>query len=63
MLETMACGTAAVVTPVGKVEGKDGAFTVGSGGPGQITSKIRERLVGIQNGTIDDTHGWVKRLG
>ena len=63
LLETMACGTAAVVTPVGKVEGKDGAFEIGSGGPGQITSKIRTKLVGIQNGTVDDSHGWVKRLG
>ena len=62
LLETMACGTAAVVTPVGTVAGRDGEFTIGSGGPGQITSKIRERLVGIQRGTVDDTHGWVMKL-
>jgi len=59
LIETMACGTAAVVTPVGRVTGKDTEFTIGTGGPGQITSKIRERLVGIQNGAIEDTHGWV----
>ena len=63
LLETMACGTAAVVTPVGKVSGKDGEFTIGSGGPGQLTTKIRERLVGIQKGAIEDTHGWVMKLG
>lgn len=62
LLETMACGTAAVVTPVGKVAGTDGEFTIGSGGPGQVTMKIREKLVGIQNGTVEDTHGWVMRL-
>jgi len=62
LIETMACGTAAVVTPVGKVTGKDTEFTIGTGGPGQITSKIRERLVGIQNGAIEDTHGWVMDL-
>lgn len=62
LLETMACGTAAVVTPVGTVDGKDGAFTIGSGGPGQLTSKLRERLVGIQRGAVEDTHGWVMRL-
>ena len=62
LIETMACGTAAVVTPVGKVTGKDMEFTIGSGGPGQITSKIRQRLVGIQNGAIEDTHGWVMDL-
>lgn len=62
LLETMACGTAAVVTPVGKVAGPDGEFTIGSGGPGQLTSKIRDRLVGIQRGTVADTHGWVMKV-
>ena len=62
LVETMACGTAAVVTPVGKVEGPDGAFTIGSGGPGQLTSKLRERLVGIQRGEIADRHGWITRI-
>ncbi|ANU07584.1 branched-chain amino acid aminotransferase [Paraurantiacibacter namhicola] len=63
LLETFACGTAAVVTPVGKVAGHDGEFTIGSGGPGQLTSKLREKLTGIQRGTAEDTRGWVMRLG
>lgn len=63
MIETMACGTAAVVTPVGKVTSEDYSFTIGSGGPGQITSKLREKLVGIQTGAVEDTHGWVMKLG
>lgn len=62
LVETMACGTAAVVTPVGKVSGPDGDFTIGSGGPGQLTQKLRERLVGIQRGTHSDRHGWVMKL-
>ena len=62
LLETMACGTAAVVTPVGKVAGPDGEFEIGSGGPGQMTMKIREKLVGIQKGAVADTHGWVMKL-
>ena len=62
LLETFACGTAAVVTPVGKVAGRDGEFTIGSGGPGQLTGRIREKLVGIQRGSIEDKHGWVHRL-
>ena len=62
LVETMACGTAAVVTPVGKVEGPDGAFTIGSGGPGQLTTKLRERLVGIQRGEITDQHDWVTHI-
>ena len=62
LLETMACGTAAVVTPVGTVLDGDSEFTIGGGGPGQLTSKIRERLVGIQKGQIEDKHGWIMRL-
>lgn len=62
LIETMACGTAAVVTPVGKVSGPAGEFEIGSGGPGQLTMKIREKLVGIQKGAVEDTHGWVMKL-
>jgi branched-chain amino acid aminotransferase len=62
LIETFACGTAAVVTPVGKVAGHDGEFTIGSGGPGQLTTKLREKLVAIQRGTAEDRHGWVTRL-
>ena len=63
LLETLACGTAAVVTPVGKVAGKDGEFTICSGGPGQVATKIRHKLVGIQTGAVADNHGWVSRIG
>ncbi|WP_454599045.1 branched-chain amino acid aminotransferase [Qipengyuania sp. SM2507] len=62
LIETMACGTAAVVTPVGTVAGPDGEFTIGSGGPGQLTNKLRDRLVGIQRGTVADDRGWVTKL-
>ena len=62
LTETFACGTAAVVTPVGKVAGRYGEFTVGSGGPGQVTDKLRTRLVAIQRGEAPDPHGWVIRL-
>lgn len=62
LVETMACGTAAVVTPVGKVAAPDYRFTIGSGGPGQLTHRLRERLVGIQRGTEADPHGWVVKL-
>ncbi len=62
LVECFACGTAAVVTPVGHVEGPDGGFDIGSGGPGQLTAKLREKLVGIQRGSVADTHGWVMKL-
>ncbi|MEM8919272.1 MAG: branched-chain amino acid aminotransferase [Pseudomonadota bacterium] len=62
LLECFACGTAAVVTPIGTVKSEGGDFTVGSGGPGQLTGKLRARLADIQRGVVEDTHGWVKRL-
>jgi branched-chain amino acid aminotransferase len=62
LVEVMACGTAAVVTAVGKVAGREGAFTIGAGGIGQTTAALRDQLVGIQTGRIPDTHGWVTRI-
>lgn len=62
LIETFACGTAAVITPVGEVKGRKHNFTIGAGGPGQMTVKLREKLTGIQRGTIEDTHGWVRKV-
>lgn len=62
LVECFACGTAAVVTPIGRVAGEHGEFAVGSGGPGQLTTRLRERLVAIQRGAAEDAHGWVMRL-
>ncbi|QZH74192.1 MAG: branched-chain amino acid aminotransferase [Erythrobacter sp.] len=62
LVETFACGTAAVVTAVGKVAGRDGEFSIGGGGPGQMTTRLRDELVGIQRGLVEDRHGWVMRL-
>jgi branched-chain amino acid aminotransferase len=50
LVETMACGTAAVVTSVGTVLDGDSEFTIGGGGTGQITAKMRDTLTGIQTG-------------
>ncbi len=63
LVEAFACGTAAVVTPVGSVTAKDYSFTVGSGGPGQATQRMKQRLVDIQRGIAADPHGWVQRIG
>ncbi|MGB7409473.1 MAG: branched-chain amino acid aminotransferase [Pontixanthobacter sp.] len=62
LLETLACGTAAVVTPVGTVASREGSFTIGSGGAGQVAGKMRDRLLAIQNGTAADPHGWVMKI-
>ena len=56
--ETMACGTAAVITPVGRVLSNEGEFTVNNNEAGEITLAMRDRLRGIQTGEVEDTHGW-----
>jgi len=40
----------------------DGEFTIGSGGPGQLTQKLKARLVAIQPAEAPDTHGWLMKL-
>lgn len=62
LIEAFACGTAAVVTPVGSVHSTNGSFTIGAGGPGQITQQLRAKLVDIQRGIAPDIHGWVQRI-
>jgi branched-chain amino acid aminotransferase len=63
LIEAFACGTAAVVTPIGRMLREDGQeLTIGSGGPGQTTMRLREALVGMQRGATADAHGWLHRL-
>jgi branched-chain amino acid aminotransferase len=61
--EVFACGTAAVVTPVGELrwEGGTAPSTAGEEG-GEVTRAIRRRLLDIQYGDVEDTHGWLTRL-
>ncbi len=62
MTETFACGTAAVITPVGEVASRDGSFLINGGETGEWTMKLRERLTGIQRGDVADEHGWLHTL-
>ena len=57
--EIFACGTAAVVTPVGEVKHARGRYQVSGGEPGTVTMKVRDALLGIQQGTASDPHGWM----
>ena len=60
--EVFACGTAAVITPVGSVKSRSGAWTVGDGGAGPVTMRLREALLDVQTGTVPDKHGWMSKL-
>jgi branched-chain amino acid aminotransferase len=62
LTEVFACGTAAVITPVGKVKGPDGEFLIGDGSPGPVTTRLRDELLGLQYGTRPDPFGWVHKV-
>jgi branched-chain amino acid aminotransferase len=63
LTEVFACGTAAVITPVGEVKSAEHEWTVGSGEPGPVTKRLRKALLDIQTGQAPDAHGWMHRLG
>ena len=60
--ESFACGTAAVVTPIGTVRTRTAEFVIGDGRPGPWTARLREALLGIQEGTAPDRHGWMRTV-
>jgi branched-chain amino acid aminotransferase len=60
--ELFACGTAAVITPIGELHLRDDVYTVGAGDTGEITSALRKTLLDIQYGRAEDTHGWLQRV-
>ncbi|MEF3116516.1 branched-chain amino acid aminotransferase [Streptomyces chrestomyceticus] len=63
LTEVFACGTAAVITPVGSVKSETASWTVGDGKPGEVTMKLRKALLDLQTGATPDTHGWMHPLG
>jgi branched-chain amino acid aminotransferase len=64
--EVFACGTAAVVTPVGRLAWEGGEVVIGdhqvNGGVGAVTASIRRSLLDVQYGRAEDTRGWLTRL-
>ena len=60
--EVFACGTAAVLTPIGRLAGEGFALTVGDGSAGATTMSLRRQLTDIQYGRAEDSFGWMRRL-
>lgn len=60
--ETFACGTAAVVTPVGRVRDEGGDFVIGTGETGPVTARLRTTLLDVQHGRRADPGGWLHRV-
>ncbi|GJD66041.1 Branched-chain-amino-acid aminotransferase [Methylobacterium frigidaeris] len=60
--EAFACGTAAVVSPIGRVKGRRHEFAIGDGRSGPVTERLRSALTDIQFGRAPDPHGWLDRV-
>ncbi|WP_455356730.1 branched-chain amino acid aminotransferase [Streptomyces sp. SYSU K217416] len=63
LTEVFACGTAAVITPVGSVKSARANWTQADGQPGKVTMELRKALLDLQTGAAEDTHGWMHKLG
>ncbi len=60
--EIFACGTAAVVTPVGRLVEPDAEHVTAAGETGEVTTAVRTALLALQYGRAEDTRGWLHRL-
>ena len=56
--EVFGTGTAAVISPVGKLRFKDDVMVIGDGKIGEISQKLYDTVTGIQLGKIEDKFGW-----
>ena len=62
IVEAFACGTAAVVTPIGRLKARGFEIGAPDAQPGALTMSLRDELTGIQYGRLPDHHGWMRRL-
>ena len=60
--EAFACGTAAVISPIGKVCSASGNFEISGGAAGPVAMGLRKKLVDIQYGRAEDPHDWIKKV-
>jgi branched-chain amino acid aminotransferase len=60
--EAFACGTAAVISPIGKVCAASGDFLISGGAAGPVAMGLRKQLIDIQYGRAADPHDWIKKV-
>ena len=56
--EVFGTGTAAVISPVGKLRYKDDVMTIGDGSIGEVSQRLYDTVTGIQLGKLEDKFGW-----
>jgi branched-chain amino acid aminotransferase len=63
LAEAFACGTAAVLAPIGAVKTAEGQFTIGAGANSRpVTDRLLKALVGVQRGQLPDPYGWIRKV-
>jgi len=60
--ELFACGTAAVITPIGCLQLREDAHPIAGGEIGETTAALRKTLLDIQYGRAEDRQGWMLRV-
>jgi branched-chain amino acid aminotransferase len=61
--EVWGTGTAAVISPVGKLRYVDEVMTIQDGQTGELSLKLYDTITGIQLGKLEDTFGWRVKVG
>jgi len=60
--EVFACGTAAVITPVGELVTENERIRLQGDGNNEVAKRIRKTLLDLQYGRSEDKYGWLTRL-
>ena len=60
--EVWGTGTAAVISPVGKLRMGDEIMQVQDGGIGELSQRLYDEVTGIQLGKVKDTRGWIVKI-
>jgi branched-chain amino acid aminotransferase len=60
--EAWGCGTAAVVSPIGRLMYEGVEYTINGEKIGDATKKLYDILTGIQWGTVEDKYGWIFKI-
>ena len=61
--ECFGTGTAAVISPVGKLRYQDDVMTINGGDIGPLSQKLYDTITGIQTGRLPDEKGWRVKVG
>ena len=62
VMEVFGCGTAAVISPVGRLAYKGQDHLINNNESGPVATALYEKLTAIQYGRADDPFGWVQQI-